>query len=103
MACSGMTLRRRAGFAERLARADFVVTGEGRFDGQSLQGKVTGRILELASAAGKPAVVFAGSTLDTPEGLDVRTIVALEPDASRATDHAAELLREVARQWASAR
>ena len=36
------------GFHDRLAAADLVVTGEGRFDGQSAQGKVTGRVIEAA-------------------------------------------------------
>ena len=45
---------------ERVAAADVVVTGEGYLDAQSLDGKVVGGVCELATAAGKPAIVVAG-------------------------------------------
>jgi glycerate kinase len=92
-----------AGFHERLAQADLVITGEGRFDSQSAQGKVTGRVLELARLARKPAVVFAGGKLRGASDVEVRTIAALEPDPAVAMEHAAELLKQVAREWASGR
>jgi len=44
----------------RVESADVVVTGEGRFDGQSLQGKGPGAIGELARSKGKHTVLFAG-------------------------------------------
>ncbi|NQX13838.1 glycerate kinase [Microbacteriaceae bacterium VKM Ac-2855] len=48
---------------EAIARADLVLTGEGRFDAQSLDGKVVGTVAALARAApnGPPVVVLAGS------------------------------------------
>lgn len=49
-----------SGLAVALAGADVVITGEGRFDEQSLGGKVVGRVLERASAAGVTAAVIAG-------------------------------------------
>jgi glycerate 2-kinase len=50
-----------AGLAEALAGADLVVTGEGRFDRPSLQGKVVGGVLEWAAEAEVPhAAVVAG-------------------------------------------
>lgn len=87
------------GFAERLAAADMVVTGEGRFDGQSSQGKVTGRVIEAAQAAGKPVVVFAGSSLGA-HTRSVRTIADIEPDQRLAMENAAELLKRLAAKWA---
>ncbi len=45
----------------RLATADLVITGEGRFDDSSLQGKGPGAIAARALALGKPVHVFAGS------------------------------------------
>lgn len=48
------------GFAERLAEADVVVTGEGRIDSQSLEGKIVGQIAERCAAAGKPLHVVVG-------------------------------------------
>jgi len=47
---------------QRLAsEADWIVTGEGRTDATSLQGKAVGGVLELARAARKPCVVLCGS------------------------------------------
>lgn len=44
----------------KVARADVVLTGEGRFDKSSLSGKGPGEIVCRAAAQGKRAVVFAG-------------------------------------------
>ena len=51
----------RLGFDERLAEADLVVTGEGLLDETSFTGKVVGRVLDRAKAAGIEALVFAGN------------------------------------------
>jgi len=83
-------------FAERLAAADIVVTGEGRYDEPSLTGKVTGRVAAAAHAAGRPVVIFAGQA--TLPG--ARTLATLEPDPARAMERAADLLRELAAAWA---
>ena len=48
------------GMAERIARVDLIVTGEGAFDSQTGSGKVVGAVLEEAARQGKPAVVVAG-------------------------------------------
>lgn len=44
----------------RIAAADVVITGEGRFDDSSLQGKGPGAVARLALALRKPTHVFAG-------------------------------------------
>ena len=49
------------GFAERIAGADLVVTGEGRVDRQSGYGKLTGAVTAAARRAGVPVVAIAGS------------------------------------------
>lgn len=46
-----------------VAAADVVVTGEGRLDWQSLQGKVVAGVAELAAAHATPAVAIAGQVL----------------------------------------
>lgn len=46
---------------ERLAAADLVLTGEGRFDASSLGGKGPGMVIARARAAGKRVVAFAGA------------------------------------------
>lgn len=81
----------------RLAAADLVVTGEGSFDGQSRQGKVTGRVLELAAGMGKPCMVFAGRA----PGGGARTLDEVEDDPGRRMNEAARALRELARRWAA--
>jgi glycerate kinase len=43
-----------------LARADAVVSGEGRFDSQSLEGKIVGAIATRCAAAGKPLHLIVG-------------------------------------------
>jgi glycerate 2-kinase len=51
----------RVGLDEQLAEADLVVTGEGLLDATSFTGKVVGRVLERAQAAGIEALVVAGA------------------------------------------
>ncbi len=48
------------GLADRIAAVDLVVTGEGKFDWQSLRGKAASMVAEAALAAGVPTVVLAG-------------------------------------------
>lgn len=82
-----------SGLEGRTAQADLVVTGEGSFDSQSLQGKTTGRLIEMARQAGKPCLVFAGRTERASDG--VATLSSLEPDPARAMAEAAALLAEL--------
>ena len=48
-------------FGERARDASLVVTGEGRLDAQTLQGKVVAGIARRATALGVPVVALAGS------------------------------------------
>jgi glycerate kinase len=72
------------GFDARLARADAVVSGEGRFDSQSLAGKVTGEIARRCGAAGKPLHLVVGGA--APE---------MEPPAAISSVTRAESLEEM--------
>lgn len=49
------------GLAARIAAADVVITGEGRFDATSLAGKGPGSLVREAQRQGKAVHVFAGS------------------------------------------
>ncbi len=50
----------------QVAEVDWVITGEGRLDEQSLQGKVVGGLLELCQASEKPLLVVCGqNSLDS--------------------------------------
>lgn len=48
------------GFEAALEKADLVITGEGRLDGQSLSGKTPIGVSRAAARAGVPCVVLAG-------------------------------------------
>jgi glycerate kinase len=55
------------GLAGQLASADLVITGEGKFDEQSLRGKVIGALAAAARPVQVPVVVLAGQVmLDEP-------------------------------------
>ena len=56
-------------FDSRLARADAVVSGEGRFDSQSLEGKIVGSIATRCAAARKPLHLIVGESALSEEGL----------------------------------
>lgn len=45
---------------EKIKNCDFVITGEGSIDAQSLQGKVPVRVAHLSKKYGKPVYVFVG-------------------------------------------
>jgi glycerate kinase len=49
-------------FDERLAAADAVIGGEGRFDSQSLEGKIVGEIAQRCTAAGRPLHLIVGES-----------------------------------------
>lgn len=54
------------GFAERLGSADVVVSGEGRIDSQSLEGKIVGQIAQACVAADRPLHVVVGENALDP-------------------------------------
>lgn len=57
-----------AGFDEKLARADLVITGEGRVDGQTAFGKTALGVATRAQGAGVPCVVVGGGVM--PDGIE---------------------------------
>ena len=50
-----------AGIAERIAKADLVITGEGRLDHQTQYGKTPQYVASLARGAGTPVLCIAGT------------------------------------------
>jgi glycerate kinase len=54
---------RAVGFSSVVSAADLVVTGEGKFDWQSLRGKVVAGVAQAALEAATPTVVIAGQTM----------------------------------------
>lgn len=81
---------------DQLATADFVITGEGRADSQSLTGKAPIAVANLAQARHLPVALVAGSVqgslakiqatgvhdviVSTPEGMTVADAMAQTPD-----------------------
>ncbi|HVV10198.1 glycerate kinase [Amycolatopsis sp.] len=93
------------GFAEKLAGADLVITGEGSFDEQTLHGKGPAGI--AAQATGIPVVAMAGHTTLPPEVLRENGFAAaygltdIEPDVTRCMTDTAELLTRLAARVAA--
>ncbi|MDP8929662.1 MAG: glycerate kinase [Actinomycetota bacterium] len=66
------------GLHDALVLADIVVTGEGRLDATSQEGKVVGTVLQHAAEAKVPAVAVVGEYAEKVEGLD--DVEAATPD-----------------------
>ena len=67
------------GFDRRLEQADAVITGEGRLDAQSREGKLTGQIARRCRAARVPCHAIAGEIALDPEAearFDFATLAA---------------------------
>ena len=62
-------VRRHSGAEAAIPRADVVITGEGRIDAQSAQGKVLGGLAEVARAYDVPVFAFCGSADGDSDGL----------------------------------
>ena len=71
-------------FEERLSGADFVITGEGRIDAQSLRGKVVIGVARRAKAAGVPVVAIVGDVGDDIGGVYEAGVTAVFSTNQRA-------------------
>ena len=63
----------------RLEKADVVVSGEGRYDATSLQGKVVGGVAELATASATRALAVVGAadpSVPPPDGMELVDLTA---------------------------
>jgi len=68
--------------AEAVAKADLIITGEGKLDSQTLHGKVIRGIAELGQAQQKPVVAFCGKLDLTPlqvRQLGLQQAIAISP------------------------
>ncbi len=93
---------------EELADADWVITGEGRLDTQSLRGKVVSGVARLARQAGAKVAVIAGQVALSPDACrsaGIEAAVASKPDAmslAEAMANAELLVARAARTLAEA-
>lgn len=98
------TVMRAVGLYEELKDADWVITGEGRFDAQSLRGKVVSGMVKAAKATNAQVAVLAGSVeIDKqayqPFGIEVALATRGKgTPLSVALENAQPLLREASRQ-----
>ncbi|MHC4665640.1 MAG: glycerate kinase [Planctomycetota bacterium] len=94
------------GLEDRIAASDWVVTGEGRFDEQSLYGKAVSGIVKIAAKKRVPVAVLAGSiSLTEKEYLRFGVVDAIGAQKNGislkyAITHAGELLAEAAAEFA---
>ncbi|MEY2511731.1 MAG: glycerate 2-kinase [Verrucomicrobiota bacterium] len=92
------------GLRSAIEDADVVITGEGRLDEQTLEGKAPAGVAQLARQLGKPVFAIVGSSgaqATTSALFDAVLVLArdrITPDESRA--RAWELLQERARELA---
>ncbi|HEX7248565.1 MAG TPA: glycerate kinase, partial [Actinomycetota bacterium] len=87
------------GLAERIARADLVITGEGSLDAQSLHGKVPAGVLDACRFAGTPVAIVCGRASIDPGVPVVSLVDRVGPQAALAEARAA--LTEAADDMAS--
>ena len=101
--CSGFELfSEMIGLEARVKAADVIVTGEGRLDAQTLEGKAAGGMGRLGKKFGKPVFAIVGDLQDHPgmgELFDRVHVLARAPvTAEEAMQQTAELLRLRARE-----
>ncbi|MCK3852587.1 MULTISPECIES: glycerate kinase [unclassified Pseudomonas] len=97
------------GLEDAVRGADLVITGEGRFDAQTLRGKTPFGVARIASQHGVPVIVIAGTLGDGYEqmyahGVDAAFALPSGPmSLEQACSEAPRLLREraadIARVW----
>jgi glycerate kinase len=64
-----------AGLKARMMGADLVITGEGSYDSQTARGKTPAGVAELASEAGVPVVIIAGTLKATDTAAPAFSII----------------------------
>jgi glycerate 2-kinase len=107
---SGIGLvRRLTGLDTALDEVDLVITGEGRFDDQSLRGKVVAGVAEAARDRGVPCLVLAGQVDAGRRGAlaagvtESHALADQRGGLAAALERPAEVLRDLAtrlaRQW----
>lgn len=69
LAPGGATVLELVGFHKRVARADLIMTGEGRLDTQSARGKVIACVSRAAAEHGVPVVAVVGQCDGSCQGV----------------------------------
>ena len=88
------------GLEEKVKQADVVITGEGRLDSQSFQGKVIGGILRCCQKHQKPLFIVCGqqqledTNYEHTTDYEVVSLLEIAPSVEEAICHAARFLRQ---------
>jgi glycerate kinase len=82
------------GLADHVRHADLVITGEGRFDDQTAEGKVVAEVARIARSTGTAVALIAGSIDGRPEGfVDVIELATLAGSPSESIAATAQWAR----------
>lgn len=101
------------GLAHAIEGAQLVITGEGRMDAQTLQGKTPMGVAKIAQAAGVPVIAIAGSLGDGYQALYSTGIIAafslvsgpttLEQACANAEELLQDRAQDILRLWLAAK
>jgi glycerate kinase len=96
-------ISREINFDHRIEKADVIITGEGKLDGQSKQGKLTGQIYRRAKHFNKEVYIICGS-VDSSEILGFSNVFSLHETKPVVINPVLEytLIRETAKKIARA-
>ena len=89
-------------FDSHIQGADFIITGEGKFDSQSVQGKAPWGILQRAENLSIPTILVCGDA-DTSQGSrfeKIFTLTSIESDIEKCIANPAPLLTQLGAQIA---
>ena len=90
-------------FDSQIAGADVIITGEGRFDSQSLHGKAPWGILQRAEKLSIPTYLVCGDA-DTHQGsrfAGIYTLTSIEADIEKCINNPAPLVTQLGATIAS--
>jgi glycerate 2-kinase len=84
------------GLVQKIRQADLVITGEGCFDAQTLNGKLVDGILNLCLKYNKPSIVIAGNVklTKTPYNTKIISLKTESMSLEYSIENAAHLLEE---------
>lgn len=90
-----------SGFHQHLSHADLVITGEGGFDAQTLQGKVVYVVAQACKEKGTPCIAICGK-VDADEATikasGLSKVVAISDEGKDSFGNAEELVRETVKE-----
>ena len=87
------------GFNRNISDADLIITGEGRFDNQSFNGKITGEIIKRCHKINKKVLVISGTYSDEkinnqPYNYSHINLFENQVDQKTAKEHTTKLLEQ---------